>query len=73
METTAAEESAAASEQAAASEASGIDISVMKPWVNSNIKGVVTDDVTADIKDDFYLAVNHEEGPLRPGCRPWIW
>ena len=32
----------------------------MKPWVNSNIKGVVTDDVTADIKDDFYLAVNHD-------------
>ena len=38
----------------------GIDTSVMKPWINANIYGLVTDDVTADIKDDFYLAVNHD-------------
>ena len=60
-----------------AGEAAGIDISVMKPWVNSNIKGVVTDDVTADIRDDFYLAVNHdwlrdtEFYPGRPWATPW--
>ena len=75
-ETTAAE--SAASEETAAAEAPGIDISVMKPWVNSNIKGVVTDDVTADIKDDFYLAVNHdwlrdtEFYPGRPSATPWM-
>ena len=68
---------AAGTEEAAASGAAGVDISVMKPWVNSNIKGVVTDDVTADIKDDFYLAVNHdwlrdtEFQPGRPSATPW--
>ena len=62
----------------AAPDAAEIDISVMKPWVNSNIKGVVTDDVTADIKDDFYLAVNHdwlrdtEFYPGRPYATPWM-
>ena len=30
-------------------EVAGIDMSVMKPWVNTNIYGLVTDDVTADI------------------------
>ena len=61
----------------AATDAAEIDISVMKPWVNSNIKGVVTDDVTADIRDDFYLAVNHdwlrdtEFYPGRPWATPW--
>ena len=68
---------AAGTEEAAASGAAGVDISVMKPWVNSNIKGVVTDDVTADLKDDFYLAVNHdwlrdtEFQPGRPSATPW--
>ena len=68
----------AAAEETAAAEAPGIDISVMKPWVNSNIKGVVTDDVTADIKDDFYLAVNHDwlrDTELYPGrgsATPWM-
>ena len=62
----------------AATDAAEIDISVMKPWVNSNIKGVVTDDVTADIKDDFYLAVNHdwlrdtEFYPGSPVATPWM-
>ena len=55
----------------------GIDTSVMKPWINANIYGLVTDDVTADIKDDFYLAVNHdwlrdaELYPGRPSATPW--
>ncbi|MBR6486672.1 MAG: M13 family metallopeptidase, partial [Lachnospiraceae bacterium] len=47
-----------------------IDTSVMKPWINSNILGLVTDDVTADIKDDYYLNVNHDylrDTKLRPG------
>ena len=63
---------------AVAAEADEIDISVMKPWVNSNIKGVVTDDVTADVKDDFYLAANHdwlrdtEFYPGRPMNSSWM-
>ena len=58
-------------------EVAGIDTSVMKPWINANIYGLVTDDVTADIKDDFYLAVNHdwlrdaELYPGRPSATPW--
>ena len=47
-----------------------MDPSVMKPWINSNILGMVTDDVTADLKDDFYLNVNHDwlrDTKLRPG------
>ena len=62
---------------AAAADDAEIDISVMKPWVNSNIKGVVTEDVTADLKDDFYLAVNHDwlrDAEFPPGkamATPW--
>lgn len=47
-----------------------IDTSVMKPWINSNIMGIVTDDVNADLKDDFYLNINHDylrDAKLRPG------
>ena len=47
-----------------------INTSVMKPWINSNIIGLVTDDVNANIKDDFYLNVNHDylrDAKLRPG------
>ena len=47
-----------------------ISTSGMKPWINSTIKGVVTDAVTADLKDDFYLAVNHDwlrDAQFRPG------
>ena len=71
-----AEESAAASETsseaATAADASGLpmDPSVMKPWINSCITGMVTDDVNADLKDDFYLNVNHDwlrDTKLRPG------
>ena len=46
------------------------DTSVMKPWINSNIYGIVTDDVTAELKDDFYLNVNHDwlrDATFRPG------
>lgn len=46
------------------------DTSVMTPWINSNILGIVTDEVTADLKDDFYLAVNHDylqNTSLKPG------
>jgi ABC-type dipeptide/oligopeptide/nickel transport system ATPase subunit len=72
------EAEADSTEADSAGEAAGIDISVMKPWVNSNIKGVVTDDVTADIRDDFYLAVNHdwlrdtEFYPGRPMNSSWM-
>jgi putative endopeptidase len=47
-----------------------IDTSVMKPWINSTIHGVVTEDVNADLKDDFYLNVNHDwlaNAKFRPG------
>jgi len=46
------------------------DISVMTPWINSNIIGIVTDDINADLKDDFYLSVNHDylkNTTLKPG------
>jgi hypothetical protein len=47
-----------------------IDTSVMKPWINSNIMGLVTDDINTGLKDDFYLNVNHDwlrDAKLRPG------
>ncbi len=47
-----------------------MDPSVMKPWINSTIMGMVTEDVNADIKDDFFLNVNHDwlmNAKLRPG------
>ncbi len=50
--------------------AQDIDTFVMKPWINSNIMGLVTDDVNADLKDDFYLNINHDylrDAKLRPG------
>lgn len=31
------------------------------PWICSDLKGVVTEDTEADIKNDFYLFVNKEE------------
>ncbi len=48
--------------EAASSNAGGqsMDTSVMKPWMNSNVVGIVTADTTAELKDDFYLAVNHD-------------
>ena len=54
------------------SDASGLpmDSSVMTPWINSTILGMVTEDVNADLKDDFYLNVNHDwlmNAKLRPG------
>ena len=56
----------------AQSDASGLpmDSSVMTPWINSTILGMVTEDVNADLKDDFYLNVNHDwlmNAKLRPG------
>ncbi len=47
-----------------------MDPSVMTPWINSCIIGMVTDDINADIKDDLYLNVNHDwlrDVKLRPG------
>ena len=47
-----------------------MDPSVMKPWINSSILGEVTDDVKAELKDDFFLNVNHDwlrDAKLRPG------
>ncbi|MBQ7562561.1 MAG: hypothetical protein IJT16_01075 [Lachnospiraceae bacterium] len=37
-----------------------MDPSVMKPWVNSIVYGMVTEDHKPDIKDDLYLHVNHD-------------
>ena len=64
--------SEAASEADTTADASGfpMDPSVMKPWINSCITGMVTDDVNADLKDDFYLNINHDwlrDKKLRPG------
>ncbi len=39
-------------------------------WLNSNIKGAVTDDYTPALKDDFYVNVNHDwlsTAQLKPG------
>ena len=39
-------------------------------WINSNIRGAVTDGYTPALKDDFYVNVNHEwlsTAQLRPG------
>ena len=47
-----------------------MDPTVMKPWINSSILGEVTDDVQAELKDDFFLNVNHDwlrDAKLRPG------
>ncbi|WP_024865058.1 M13 family metallopeptidase [Butyrivibrio sp. FCS014] len=47
-----------------------MDPEVMKPWINSNIMGMVTDDTKVSIKDDFYLAANRDwlkDATLRPG------
>lgn len=54
-------------EEASVSE---IDTSAMTPWLNSNIIGIVTDETNPDLKDDFYLNVNHDyfmDVSLRPG------
>ena len=54
-------------EEASVSE---IDTSVMTPWLNSNIIDIVTDETNPDLKDDFYLNVNHDyfmDVSLRPG------
>lgn len=32
-----------------------MDPSALKPWLNSNVIGMVTEDVQADVQDDFYL------------------
>ena len=56
--------------QAPQESASPYDLSVMKPWVNSTIYGLVTDEVNAELKDDFYLNVNHDwlkNAQLAPG------
>ena len=47
-----------------------MDPSVMKPWINAEVIGMVTEDTKADVKDDFYLAVNRDwilNAKLRPG------
>ncbi len=63
-------DSASAEEEEASTDVSSIDTSVMTPWINSNILGIVTDDVNPDLKDDFYLNINHDylrDAKLRPG------
>ena len=47
-----------------------MDPSVLKPWINSTVYGMVTEDNRPDIKDDLYLYVNHdwaESVQFRPG------
>lgn len=49
---------------------------VMNPWINSNIYGLVTDEVTAELRDDMYLNVNHDwlkDAQLAPEDRILIW
>ena len=46
------------------------EVPAQYPWNNPNIVGEVTEDTTADLKDDFYLAVNQEwlaTTELKPG------
>lgn len=48
-----------------------MDPTVMTPWMNSNIKGMVNLDVITSYKDDFYYAVNHDwlrDTKLPPGA-----
>jgi len=47
-----------------------MDASVMKPWINSEVMGMVTEETTAEAKDNLYLNVNHDwlvNAKLRPG------
>lgn len=47
-----------------------MDPSKMEPWINSIIRGMVTDDVNPDLKDDFYISVNHDwlrDAEFKPG------
>ncbi len=37
-----------------------MDASVMKPWINSEVMGMVTEETTAEAKDNLYLNVNHD-------------
>ena len=40
------------------------------PWLNSNIRGAVTEDYSPSLKDDFYVHTNHEwlsTARLKPG------
>ena len=57
-------------EEAAKENALPMDPSVMKPWINSTVYGMVTGDYKPDLKDDLYLYVNHdwaEQVRFRPG------
>ena len=47
-----------------------MDPTVMRPWINSVVYGMVTEETEADIKDDLYLAVNKDwtkNVKFRPG------
>ena len=53
---------AATGAEAAATEAADdIDYTTGTPWPNIDLEGVVTPDMTADIKDNFALAVNKDK------------
>ena len=45
---------------AACAESTAPDYTTGKPWICSDLIGVVTADTPAELKDDFYLAVNKE-------------
>ena len=47
-----------------------MDPSVMKPWLNSCVAGMVTEETFADAKDDLYLNTNRDwilQAKFRPG------
>ncbi len=57
-------------EEQRAAESLPMDPSVMTPWINTCIAGMVTDDINADIQDDLFLNVNHDwlrDAGFRPG------
>ncbi|MCR5790129.1 MAG: M13 family metallopeptidase [Lachnospiraceae bacterium] len=63
-------EEQAAEEEQTASASLPMDPSVMTPWINTNVIGMVTDDINAEVKDDLFLSVNHDwlrDVELRPG------
>lgn len=60
-ETATADDPAAAATGAEAAEGTAADYTTGTPWLDIDLEGVVTPDMTADIKDDYALAVNKDK------------
>lgn len=60
-ETASAEDPAAAATGAEAAEGTAADYTTGTPWLDIDLEGVVTPDMTADIKDNYALAVNKDK------------